>query len=389
MDLYLLDEQLRRVELIDDFESLIWTERFKEVGDFQLVIRSTRGVRALFPVGARVAILKSKRVMVVETVEDTVNDEGVATLTISGPSLESILEDRTNTNPFIWLGNAIPSFVVGPDTPGDIIRWLFDSICRGNPEVPQDNIPLLVPGSLYSPGTIPEPSDLISMNLDFGTLLDTIKNIADIYDLGFRLYRGPDTGKLYFDVYTGNDRTTLQTTNSPVVFSPSLDNLSDTTALTSTDDIKNVAYVNAKNASMVVYADGVDPSISGFSRRVLVVNASDLDMEAGTELNDAMIQRGKEELLKHRPLIAFDGEIPQTGSYQYEVDYWLGDLVEMRNEDGLATNMRVTEQIFVQDEQGERSYPTLAIDLLITPGSWYAWDAGEVWDDADGYWADA
>src|SRR5690606_17136547 len=97
---------------------------------------------------------------------------------------------------------------------------------------------------------------------------------------------------------------------------------------------------------------------------------------------------GKEALAEHRVIIAFDGEIPQFGSYIYGVDYSLGDLVEQRNSDGLATNMRVTEQIFISDQQGFRSYPTLTINLLITPGSWYAWTAGQVWDDAEGYWYD-
>src|SRR5690606_343468 len=110
---------------------------------------------------------------------------------------------------------------------------------------------------------------------------------------------------------------------------------------------------------------------------------------AGSALDVALEQKGKEELSKYKDVVAFDGEIPQSGSYIYGVDYELGDLVELRNRDGLATNMVVTEQIFISDEQGERSYPTLTTSLVITPGSWYAWDSSEVWDEAEGYWEDA
>ena len=113
------------------------------------------------------------------------------------------------------------------------------------------------------------------------------------------------------------------------------------------------------------------------------------DLPLGAEYDAALRQKGLEELAKHRPIIAFDGEIPQTGSYEYQKDYFLGDLVETRGADGLATNMRVTEQIFSSDAEGVRSYPTLTIDLLITPGSWYAWDGSQDWDNAEGTWDEA
>jgi hypothetical protein len=53
--------------------------------------------------------------------------------------------------------------------------------------------------------------------------------------------------------------------------------------------------------------------------------------------------------------------------------------------------MQVSEQIFVCDGEGERSYPTLAINQFIMPGSWLAWDYNQVWIDlgATEYWANA
>jgi hypothetical protein len=60
-------------------------------------------------------------------------------------------------------------------------------------------------------------------------------------------------------------------------------------------------------------------------------------------------------------------------------DYRLGDLVEMRNGDKATTHRRVTEQIFVSDSQGDRSYPTLTLNQYITPGTWDSW-GNETWD---------
>ena len=75
--------------------------------------------------------------------------------------------------------------------------------------------------------------------------------------------------------------------------------------------------------------------------------------------------------------------------YPYEIAYQLGYLIEMRNIDGITNQMRVQEQIFVSDAAGERAYPTLAIDRFITPGSWFAWDFNQVWQDTDGTWDEA
>jgi hypothetical protein len=210
-----------------------------------------------------------------------------------------------------------------------------------------------------------------------------VKDICDVWNLGFRLLRNFDQSQLYWDIYTGSDRTTQQTALAPVIFSPDLDSLQNTTELTSIESSKNVAYVFAKNGFLEVYPQDVDPEIDGFDRRVLVVDANDIDLPAGPDLDAAMLQRGKEELSKVRPYQAFDGEINQRSQYKYGVDYILGDIVEMRNIDGITNQMRVTEQIFVSDKEGERSYPTLAVNTFINTGSWLSWESNKKWIDYD------
>jgi hypothetical protein len=274
-------------------------------------------------------------------------------------------------------------------TPGDIARHVFTSICVEGDLSVGDIIPYIQPGTFFPPDTIVEPADEITVALEIDTVYATIKSICDAYDLGFRLVRALDLSELYFNVYSGNDRTTSQTVLPPVVFSPELDNLEDVSELTSIAQYKNVAVVFAPNGVVTVYAAGADASTSGFARRVIYVDASDVTLAAPAALTAELTLRGQQALSENTSLSAFDGEIPQFGSYRYGVDYDLGDLVEVRNSDGITNNMRVTEQIFVSDSQGERSYPTLAIKLLITPGSWLAWESNNVWDDELGTWEDA
>lgn len=387
MELYTLDSQLRRAAVIDRFESMIWTERFSAWGDFELHIFSTPEMRRLLPAGTRLAMSDSYRVMTVELVENSEDDQGRDMLKVSGRSLEAIMDERVARNTFANL-ETTPKWVL-TGTPGDIARQIFDDIMRTNAIFPDDELPFLVAGSLFPTGTIEEPDEVITVEFGLVSVYAAVQEICNAYDLGFRIVRNFDNSELYFDIYSGNDRTTLQTSLAPVVFAPNLDNLTNLRSIVATANYRNVAYVFHPLATQIVTLDGVSVEVEGFERRVISVDASDIDIEeAGTELNNALQQRGREELAKNRAIQAFDGELPGNSPYRYEVAYQLGDLIEMRNDDGVTNQMRVTEQIFVSDAQGERSYPTLAIDRFITPGTWLAWDYSQTWENADGEWAD-
>lgn len=389
MDVYTLDSLFRRIAIIDQYESFIWTERWYSYGDFQMVIHSTPEHRKLLSIGTKLAINGSNRIQYVETIENKKDSEGRLVLTISGRTLEAILEDRVAKN-------SLTNLTIEPrwsitETPGNIARIVFDSMCRTGDLSPRDKIPFLMPGTLTPSGTLSEPNSAITVKLEPTTVYEAIKKLCETYSLGFRLIRNGDSSELYFEVYSGDNRTSSQTSIAPVIFSSELDNLANVTELTSTSQYKNVAYVFSKKSIAIVYGDSADPvALRGFERRVLMVKVDDIDdAVVGQELIDLMHQKGKDALAEHRALAAFDGELPQTSIYRYGVDYNLGDLVEMRNSDGAANHMRVTEQIFVSDGEGVRSYPTLAIDLYITPGSWVSWDGNETWENAEGTWSEA
>ena len=386
MDIFLLDGLLRNEVVYDSYESFVWTERYNSWGDFKLVVKSTRENRGLFQRGRNLAIQKSYRVMTVETILDKTSDEGVAVLEISGRSLEAILDDRVAASSLTALTTKSTWDITGQ--PAAVMRSIFNTICANGALNPNDTIPFYQAGEYLPPGNIPEPPDTYSFSLELASVYNSLKLIGEMYTLGFRLVRNSTTYKLYFDIYTGYDRTSTQTINHPVIFSTELDNLTDTSELSSSAALKNVAYVFAPNGAAVVYPENTEVS-AGFERRVLFVKADDINLPDGAELNAALEQRGRQELSKHRMVVAFDGEIPQEGGYIYGLHYHLGDLVEQRNADGLATNMRVTEQIFISDNTGDRSYPTLAVDQVVIPGSWKSWSSGVEWLNAQGTWAEA
>lgn len=377
MELYTLDSSFRRIAVVDRYESLIWTERYAEAGDFNLVIEATDDARSTLVKGTRLALNRSDRVMTIEEVESKDDSEGRLLLTVKGPSLESAMDQRSTRGA---PGSPLTTWTI-TDTPTNIARQIFTATCGVNSQgIAADSFPFYTTGSLYPAGTNAEPTVTGAFTVPTDTVYNVIKNLADIYGFGFRLYRGPDTSKIYFDIYTGSDRTTAQTSLKSVIFSKNYGTLDEVSELNSITDWKNVAYVYSDNGATVVTTPGFE-NVTGFDRRVLIVDAQVDPSLTGSALYNALQLLGQQELAKHQQLQAIDGQAPQLSLFKYGVDYQLGDLVEMRNEQGDTQNMRVTEQIFVQDEQGERDYPTLQADTFITPNSWAAWDSNTQWAD--------
>lgn len=400
MELYTLNPlDLRRQEVFDRFESLIWTERFTSAGDFELVTHSDNKSRSLLKPGTLVTVNNSYRVGRIEEVEDKDDSEGRSLISIKGPHLESVLGDRTSRSVGASGGDKTPWYITGLTAP-NVVRHIFNTICVNNTSIPEDLIPLYTSGSLFPAGSIAEttevpvnartpaanysPANTDAYSVPTDSLYSIFTSLADTYGFGFRLYRGLDTGQLFFEVYMGDDRTTKQSTFAPVIFSAGNDTLAGSTYLTSLSGSKNVAYVYHKQTSLSVALNGVDPSAyKGFDRKVLAVDANSLDssltMAAGT-LEPAMIKLGKEALLNAQPIQAIDGQIPENSQYRYGLEYNLGDLVEMRDEEGKTAFMRVTEHIYASDDQGDRSYPTVSINQFVVPGSWDAFDISTTWN---------
>ena len=380
MDIYVLDEEFKDLDVLDTYDSMIWTERYSEFGDFEIVLSGSKARR--LNRWTALGIRESKRVMIVETIDEP----GDGTIKYTGRSLESLMDSRVNLPANIASG-AKSTPVTKNDTPQNIAKFFFESVCRTNTLIPADNLSFVAAGDLFANGNIPRPTDSVAYQYSEESLYSAIKAVCDPFNLGFVLGRNHGSPTCRFQVYTGSDRTGWQTTYPAVILSTELDTLEDPQMITSAANYRNVAYVFAENGSRIVYADGSDDSTAGFDRRVMFVSATDITLPAGAELNAALNLKGKQALAEQRFVTAFDGKIPDYNPYVYGVDYNLGDYVERRDTRGFASKMLVTEQIFVSDANGDRSYPTLQTLDLVTPGSWRAWSRTGVWNNATGSWS--
>lgn len=381
--------------MFEDYESLIWTERFKQYGDFELHIASTYRARSLLKADTLLHMNLSSRVMKIESVEEKNDSENRRMLTIKGRSLEVLMYDRVAMAVTTDL-TTTPSWNFTGMTAMSIVRKIFHDICVTGILSTADKIPYINEGTISEASNIAEPVDTISVEIQPTSVYDAIVQLADIWQFGFRILREGDMSRLWFDLYTGSNRTSGQTLLPAVVLSPALDNLQNTSQLTTTENAKNVAYVYSPAGFQVVFANGVSTDVSGFDRRVLVVTADDVTAEAYPVHDDlvaALIRKGSDALAGQQIFQAFDGEMSPFSQYKAGRDYYLGDLVEMQDVDGTANTMRVTELIYTSDAEGDRVYPTLTLNQFINTGSWLSWLNNKMWaellpDDPLPNWAD-
>jgi hypothetical protein len=399
MDVFILDALLRPIDVVDEYVSLIWTERWNSMGDFELVTLATPNNRWRFVADAKLSIVESKRVMIVETVEETVDVERGAVLKIKGRDLNAMLEKRVaaSVSPFTDLIRA--TWDTSGWSPKDLLVMYFFSICYNGELSPGDIIPFIqLEGTLYPTENILD-LPTIDYSLKPKDLYAAMREICVAYDVGFRFYKDPNSSALYFEGIMGSDRTSVQTDFPPVIFSQDMANLVDTTEFTDYTKYYNAVIViyfhkdefdNDITTSLIVTADELNYSEGGFDQKTKMLAVTQLPEDLAPEdIPTYLTKLGAEELTKSRPVNLYDGEIAKNSLYVYETDYFLGDIVEVRGNNGGTAFMRVVEQIFKSDSAGISAYPSLITKSFINPGTWASWKYDVEWSamGSDEYWS--
>ena len=77
--------------------------------------------------------------------------------------------------------------------------------------------------------------------------------------------------------------------------------------------------------------------------------------------NDLLDQRGLEKLAENVYTEVFTGEVEATKTFVYGVDFFKGDIMQIINEYGMESKVRVSEVVRVQDTTGYSMYPTFQV----------------------------
>lgn len=350
MELLVLDTEFKSSATLDIFESLIWTDRYFECGDFEIYTPAESETMKMLPKGYYLYLKESEHIMIIEDVEIETDAEEGAHLKITGRSLESILDRR-----IIW-GQVILSGSLQ-----DGIKKLLNE----NAISPSDEN-RKIPNFSFEESTDVRIKALTLEAQYYGdNLYDAIVDICKNVGVGFKIVLNGTN--LVFSLYMGDDRSYSQTENPYVVFSPGFDNLMNSNYIESTRTLKNVTLVagegeGSDRKTTTVYLGS--SAASGLDRRELFTDASGVSqtVEGGTlsdtEYLSQLAQKGNEELSNNTETISFEGEVDISATYTYDEDYFLGDVVQVGNEFGNSARCRITEFVRSQDETGNEYYPT-------------------------------
>src|SRR5690606_9481035 len=96
MELMTLDENNQPAKLIENYDSLIWTERYNTIGDFQIQTGYVDEYLSLLPKGTILTLRESNVPMVVETHQIDRKKNQPQKLIITGREYSKILSQRVS-----------------------------------------------------------------------------------------------------------------------------------------------------------------------------------------------------------------------------------------------------------------------------------------------------
>lgn len=406
MDLYTMNENFIPQYDIDQFQSVIWTERYSSAGEVQLVVPALGEYIQLLAEGTYLGLAGSPEVMQLKTQ----SVEG-GLLTVAGKSMLGFLDERMHWTKTTDSAQPIGDLTVESAKLGELIADRVDKMVINPVAFPFsdpwnklnlqwdlekiDNLEL---------GDIDHSGEAQRWTVPVGPLYSSIQPLAEKDGLGLSLYlysADAEAGYvLKFKTYRGVDRTSSQELVDVLQLTPDTDTLTGLKEVRSIEGYKNVVYVNYKNELSIHYEDP-DNIPTGLNRRVLLTDAQGepvghkppspvmdrLFAYGGTsysqgggaynggayqytppevtftpeEIAAFREQNAKDALANHNYIRALDGQVSQNNQYKFGKDYGLGDIIELEGLTGVINKARVTEFIRAQDKQGSKEYPTLSV----------------------------
>ena len=346
MELYIMNKSLQTIGVIDSFESIIWTKRYLEAGEFELYIPISDTNLSLLQTGNYIYRLDDDAVMIIEDIKLETDVEKGNYITATGRSLESILDRRIVWNTTTFSGAA-----------EDFIYKLINENAI-TPAITARKI------SNLTLDTKKGYTETISKQLTGDNLYTAITDICTAYNYGLKITLNSKKN-FVFSLYKGVDRSYNQNKNPCVVFSPEFDNILKSSFERSEEEYKNIALIAGEGEGDARKKTTVG-SASDLNRRELYVDARDVQStENDVTMSDSdyikLLQaRGQEKLNELTIKEAFSGECETSNSYVYRQDWNLGDIVQIKNEFGVSASPRIIEVIESEETDKNTIIPTFA-----------------------------
>lgn len=345
MEFYIFNASLELVGIVDSYKSAIWTTRYNQPGDFELYLPALVKNITLLQKGYIVIRLDdTTKGGIIDSIKISTDEEIGDYLTITGKSLSGLLSRRIMWYQTTYSGNA-----------EKLLRVMITEHCI-DPYESNRQLPNVLLGEEVG------LTETINLQAQGESIEDLVVNVCKSLNLGYKVDFDMENRKFVFNVYKGVDRSFNQNVNSFVVFSPDFDNLLTSEYSNSVSTFKNVALVGGEGEGAERTMTTVNNSIIGMERFETFVDAKSQSSNGG-ELSDSaylslLYQQGMNKLSELNITKAVSSQIASDVTFKLNQDYFLGDIVQVKNEYGMSMTPRVTEIIECQDENGYSCIPT-------------------------------
>ena len=382
MDLYVLNTAFDTVAIIDDYESFNWTDRYNEAGDFELVLLVTTELITVIQANYYLYFQMSDHLMIIESLEIKTDDEKGNRLVVSGRSLESLLDRRV-----IWtrirftfaesFQNAIIKMVNNSMSPFDCgdSSTIWGEKAAANRQIKNPNF-IVKRAEPWDKEPLANQLKMDSIEYWGENLYDIVVDLCKSRDpeVGYKVAWKQSDNTFNFVLYIGEDRSSDNSAgNLPVMFSPYLENIFDTDYYESIKGYKTIALIigqypkandpdTIEDRSTSVFRGSNITTYTGMYRREVYCDARNVPYKDDdnnvynwdTVLKPALQEEGKKTLnsLSNKKAKTFEGEVDYQTTYEYGVDYSLGDIVDVADIYGHEMKARIVEVTFSDDEEG-------------------------------------
>lgn len=359
MNITLLDKEFIPIRILDAYTSFIWTDRYREFGDFEFYAPMDKDLYSVLDYGMYLTNDESEHVMIVETIEVTTNVDEGDFLRVKGRSLESLLDRR-----IVW-----EQYTCNTKLYLVVQRLIERAFIPGNKLRPRGMSARGINNFTYTEDWLDDYIKGLNLQAQYygETIYDIIADLAADHKFGFKITLDANNN-FVFGLYNGKD---LYET---VIFSNEFNNLIDTDVINSYTKYKNVGLVagegegTSRKTAIVGAGTGLDRremfiEASGISTRV---KGDEDEQTSDRTIDDAeykklLIQHGKEKLAEVSKVKEFNGEIEPDVPYIYRQDYNIGDIIRIIDRYGNDEKARIDEMIFSHDSNEYKRYPTFTI----------------------------
>lgn len=353
--------KMERGEIINGLKSKLWIERYDKAGEFKLVAPASSGMRELLPIDSFISHVDAHEIMIVENHEISDQKDKEDEIIITGRGYETFLDNRIvgSNKTFPTSGTIVEYALTAGYTWNQIVTLLSDHLLPAgliddNYQIPYLSISTDVAGTGVSE----------ARTVKRGSLYSRMLELMEVDYLGIKIVRpgpwsplAPGSPNVALVIHKGVDRS------DQVVYSYDTGEIESADYLWSNKLFKNTAYVSGKWVETVVTT-----AATGYARRMMQVDASDIDNEyatapAGGTLTTVvakMQQRGLEALAAQHEIALTKAEVSKdTNQSSYRTDFNVGDIITVQANYNEASAMRISEYVEIEDENGRSGYPTL------------------------------